>query len=373
VAGSPKVIDIESLLAPIPGAAPTGIDIREDFSAASPYFKLRDARHAARAAERRSDTEGENGALLAEWRTILDLAPKVLGERSKDLEVTAWLIEALVRSQGFAGLRDGLALTSGLVETYWDDLHSLADEEGDVTKVAPLAGLNGLDAEGTLIQPLRKVPLTMRGDDGPFAAYHYDQALALAQISDPTTRARREQAGAVTLERFNAAVNASGAPYYLDLTADLEGSIGELDRLSQLLDQKAGAAAPSTSAIRNALQTILEGVTRFSRDLIARARPAEPAAAAAAAAPASQPRGAGEGASFAGGPFRDREDALRVLVEVADYFGKYEPHSPISTTLQELVRRARLPFSQLLAELLPDTTAWRSALTSAGIKPPDAS
>ena len=63
---------------------------------------------------------------------------------------------------------------------------------------------------------------------------------------------------------------------------------------------------------------------------------------------------------------------LIVLLEVADYFSKYEPHSPISTSLQEIVRRGRLPFSQLLAELLPDTTAWRSALTSAGITPPDA-
>jgi len=372
--GSPRVIDVESLLAPIPGPAPNGVNIREDFSPASPYFKLRDARHAARAAERRADTEGENSALLPEWRTIMDLAPKVLAEKSKDLEVAVWLIEALVRSQGFAGLRDGLALSRGLVENYWDGLHSLSDEEGDVTKVAPLTGLNGQDAEGTLIQPLRKAPITKRGDEGPFAAYHYDQALALSQISDPGARARREEAGGVTLERFTAAVNASGGEYYIELIGNIEESLAELDGLTQALDERAGPAAPPSSAIRNTLQTILETVRGFSKDLVNRARPA--ATETATGASSETPNGSGgngQGSGNVMGPIRSREDAFRLLLEVADYFSKYEPHSPISTSLQEIVRRGRLPFSELLAELLPDTTAWRSALTSAGIKPPNAS
>jgi len=67
---------------------------------------------------------------------------------------------------------------------------------------------------------------------------------------------------------------------------------------------------------------------------------------------------------------RGREEALRTLQQVAEYFRKNEPHSPISTSLDEIVRRAKMPFAELLAELLPDDTAWRSALTSAGIKPP---
>jgi type VI secretion system protein ImpA len=70
------------------------------------------------------------------------------------------------------------------------------------------------------------------------------------------------------------------------------------------------------------------------------------------------------------GNVRGREEALRVLAQVAQYFRIHEPHSPISNSLEEIVRRARLPFAELLAELLPDQSAWRSALTSAGIRPP---
>ena len=71
------------------------------------------------------------------------------------------------------------------------------------------------------------------------------------------------------------------------------------------------------------------------------------------------------------GAIRNREDALHILLLVADYFRKYEPHSPICTTLEETVRRARLPFQELLAELLPDRTVWRTALAIAGIKAPE--
>ena len=43
MADLPEGFDLEALLAPIPGEAPQGTDIREDFSAASPYNRLRDA------------------------------------------------------------------------------------------------------------------------------------------------------------------------------------------------------------------------------------------------------------------------------------------------------------------------------------------
>ena len=42
---------------------------------------------------------------------------------------------------------------------------------------------------------------------------------------------------------------------------------------------------------------------------------------------------------------RTREDAFRTLLKVAEFFRKTEPHSPISYTLEELVRRGRLPLA----------------------------
>ena len=362
---SPSVLDIEALLAPISESAPTGVNPRADTSPTSPYFRLKDARSAARAAERRADSEAGEAGPLPEWDTIMELAPQVLGGSAKDLEVTAWYIEALVRAHGFAGFRDGCLLAQGLCDRYWDSFFSLEDDDGLLTRLAPLAGLNGVDSEGTLVQPLRKVPITVPGEFGPFSAYHYEQAFALAQVADAAARAKREAAGAVTLDKFNRTVADSGAPFYIGLLDDLAGATKAFEGLTATLDTKAGEASPPSSNVHDLLEAIAGTVRNISKDIVARhvqsnapaaAIVAEDGATVAPAGPSGAPRG--------------REEALQQLLQVADFFKNSEPHSPIATTLEEAVRRARLPFSELLAELLPDAAAWRSALTIAGIKPP---
>ena len=102
----PDGFDLEALLAPIPGDAPQGSDIREDYSAQSPYNRLRDARSEARDAEKMQDA-GDPDARRSRRRCGARSATsrcKTLTETAKDLEVAAWLTEAYVRSHGLAGL-----------------------------------------------------------------------------------------------------------------------------------------------------------------------------------------------------------------------------------------------------------------------------
>ena len=80
----------------------------------------------------------------------------------------------------------------------------------------------------------------------------------------------------------------------------------------------------------------------------------QPAVRASAAAP--------EGIS-------SRDEAFETLLSVARYFRRTEPHSPISLSIETLVRRGRMDFSELLAELLPEAQARNAVLTPAGIKP----
>lgn len=363
--GSPQCIDIEALVAPVTETSPSGTNLREDSSPASTYLRLKDARSAARLAEKRADQEGENLGVTSDWRTILEIAPKALKEESKDLEVAAWLIEALARSQGFAGLRDGFCLARRLVEQYWDTLFSLEDEEGVATKVAPLTVLNGVDGAGTLLQPIRKIALTKAVGEGPFLVYQYEHAVKLAE-------SQKGGSGAVTLEAFMTAANASGGPFYVAMVEDIHESIAELEKLSSALEERAGRDAPPSSAIQGVLTSVLEMVQSFAKDLIARATQL----ATRDSTDVVVAENGGEVLAGSGGGFRlnggvhNREEALRVLLQVAEYFRQNEPHSPVANTLEELVRRARMPFSDLLLELLADKSAWRSALTSAGIKPP---
>ena len=70
------------------------------------------------------------------------------------------LTEALLRTAGLAGLRDGFRLIREMTEGFWDGLSPAEDGDGVEIKVAPLTGLNGEGgADGTLIQPLRKIEI----------------------------------------------------------------------------------------------------------------------------------------------------------------------------------------------------------------------
>lgn len=374
----PDILQFDALLAPIPGDNPAGADLRLDSNPLSDYYKLKDARFGARAKEREIDAGAEIGD-LPEWRTILELGPKVLAAQSKDLEVAAWIIEALLRRHGFVGLRDGFRLVRELVETFWDGLYPLPDEDGVAAKVAPLTALNGEGGDGTLIQPIRKVPLTDGKDPGPFAAWHYEQAQNLAQklatAADDKVKAWHDKAGTATIDQIEASRRATPAKFFLDLVESIRLAQEEFAAMTAAVDKACGADSPPTSTIRNTLESVMTIASDLGRDALAAAQAA--AAQAGDGAAAEGDGAAAPGKAPAGppglmlGPIRSREDAFGALLQMAEFFRKGEPHSVVPYVLEELVRRGRMPLPELLGELIKDAAQRKIFYTVAGMKPPD--
>ncbi len=364
----PDGFDLEALLAPIEGDTPQGADLREDYSAQSPYFRLRDARSEAREAERRAESlgdEGEGGTPQG-WRNVISIATQALAERSKDLEIASWLTEALLRLHGLRGLTAGALLIQGLAERYWDGVFPLPDEDGIVTRVAPVTGLSGADTDGTLMATLRRLPLFNRPDGSPFGWWQWERSVELAGIVDNDRRKQRIDAGTLTIEDAEKEARAAGAAHFGRLKASLETTMAAWSGMAATLDGLAGADGPSTGRVLSLLQAMQEVVVRFApAEAAAEDAPADAADGAADGAPAGGARAAG------GPPARSREDYLRQLIEIADYFRRTEPHSPLSYTLQDAVRRARMTLPELLAELVSDSSTRWQILNTLGIRPPE--
>ena len=66
---------------------------------------------------------------------------------------------------------------------------------------------------------------------------------------------------------------------------------------------------------------------------------------------------------------RGREDACRILLKVADFFRRTEPHNPVSYALEQAVRWAQMPLPELLSELIPDEAPRKGLFKQVGIKP----
>ncbi len=356
---SPSTLDFESLIRPIEGENPAGEDLRADPSPISSYYQIKDARAAARAFERSGDKSKADDA-AAEWRKVRQLAPDVLATKAKDLEIAAWLTEALVREHGFAGLRDGFRLTKELIDGFWDNLHPMPDEDGIATRVAPLVGLNGGESEGTLAVPIALAPITDDGDRGPFGLWRYAKARELSRTEDAQAIEQALEHGAGTLEQFETTVRNSNPDVLRAIAGDIDESLQYFLEMTAVLDEKCGNDSPPSSSLRNTLEEakqtmkhVLESVAGIVLDAPAEeAAPEEEAPAegdtpaAAAAAPAARPD-----------QINTRDDAFRILSKVADYFRDAEPHSPLSSMLYQAVRWGRMPLDQLIEELIPDSSA----------------
>lgn len=231
-------INIAALLAPIPGERPAGTNLRDDESGTSPYYDVRNMRGVASAVEKdwlyyglsvdaRAD-EGHERVLQA-WRQVQETSEALLRQKSKDLEILEWLIESLVRLEGFAGLHAGLVLAAELLETYWDDVHHLVDPDDSTIK-----GLSFERLDKSLAMPVSRAPLTPpAGDEGP---------LTLAALRAMHT------AGAGMGEADVAAL-AGGRSFYQPLGMHIRGSIAAWQRIDRTLKARMNGDAPSLEAL----------------------------------------------------------------------------------------------------------------------------
>ncbi|MGU3494345.1 type VI secretion system protein TssA [Xanthobacteraceae bacterium A53D] len=339
-------LDIERLVAPVSVAAACGNNLRISGDADA-YFRLKDARSLARSSERNL-SPGEPFRLSPLWGEVRSGALALLAE-SQDLELLAWLCEAEVRLSGFRGLADAFLLTAQLVSARFEELHSI-DGEDLSDKVAPFAGLNGVSGEGTLIQPLRLVPLV---PGLPF----FEASLWDHQISLRPGEEERRQA-------LRDAAHEAGSTAMRAHLEDVSACLSAYRALTEAFEASCGADAPASSAVRAVLEEARQAV-----QAIAGLDDVAPGAGEAAPMPGADTTAAVAPAAAVGvGAIRSREEAFQRLTEVADYFRRAEPQSPLSMAIETVVARGRMNFTELLAELVSDEHARRSILVTAGIR-----
>lgn len=348
---SDNILRLDELLNPISEENPVGTDIREDSSPTSPYSLIKDARGAARSAERQNIFDKENSEANDHWRKVAEIAPDILQNQAKDLEIASWLTEALVRRNGFQGLRDGIKLIYGLIDQYWDDLYPMPDEDGIETRVAPLSGLNGEGAEGVLIAPIRNIEITEGQEPGPFTYWQYQQVMDLEKIPDPDTRMEKaSKLGYGNSDIENAVANSSES-FYINIRDDINEAIDTYRQVSAMLDEHCGINdAPPTSNIINILQECLGAINHIAKHKF-------PVEEEADEDGEGDTENSGSSNGSTSGPIKNRDDAFRKLIEISEFFRKTEPHSPISYMLQRTVKWGSMPLENLIRELIPDSSA----------------
>src|SRR4051794_35873780 len=101
-----SVINVDDCLQPIAGENPSGRNLAYEPA----YDELREAR---RSEDDTLQGDWQRKAKVADWDRVIELGSELLQARTKDLQIAAWVTEALGRRYAFGGLRDGFSLMLG--------------------------------------------------------------------------------------------------------------------------------------------------------------------------------------------------------------------------------------------------------------------
>ncbi len=320
----------DELLAPIAGLHPGGVELRYD-----PVFdKIKEARR-----EDLDAPQGEWATTLktADWPLVIKLARDAIATKSKDLQIAAWLTEALVRREGFPGLRSGLEVLAGLVELHWEHLFPEIDDGDAEMRAAPLEWIGmKLDV------PVRRIPVDKSGND--FLQYKESRTVPSedAATESAEKRTARDEAiasGRTTPEALDVGFNATPKAWYKTLVADIQASIDAVRALDAVCQQKFGDAAPSFGRLVETLEDCLRTAnTQLKRKLEIEPDPVDPVednstgdASPAGVTPPGSPAAAARGALSPEPTSRD--DATSRIVGAARYLRQTDPYNPSSYLL----------------------------------------
>lgn len=373
-------IDTAELLQPIAGNDPCG----EDASFSDAFDRIREARR--HDDDSLSQGEWQTELKSADWRMAIELSSDVLRGVSKDLQAAVWLGEALIGRHGYAGAADALDVLHGLLDSYWEGVHPLPDGEDLEERASKLAWF---DTWATL--GLKKAPLSSGTPAVTLVDWQSSREVDNLARQNASDYQEALDAGKLTGEAFDHAVDASGADFVRETLAAVDAAQASFDKFQALADQRFGRQSPSLAGFGDSLKRARQVLARSAQSLGLAVAGTDTRSSDAPSA--SDPAGtantsnhgntvtAGETANFAPSAVapqgaklqlppvdtQSRAQLLRSVSDIATHFKRVEPHSPVSFLLERAVLWADMPLDQWLAEVVGDDAVLGSIRDRIGV------
>ncbi len=278
-----------------------------------------------------------------EWGQIRDKALEALA-KSKDLRLLAILATALLRTDGVPAFSETLNVASQWLDQRWSQTYPLVDEDAILRRNA----LNCFADPMAVVDALRKTPLVSSRQHGTFSLRHIDIATH-QQLPD------KEEAQ-VDENQVRAAFASMPVAELAQLHDSVVSAVASLNKIDASM--RAAAGSEATPGF-DPLTAQLARMTQALRAQLA----AHPDSAAASGVDAAA---AGSEGVSASGVVKSRQDAIRALDAVADFFKRTEPSSPIPLFLARAKRLVSKDFLEVLADIAPEAVA--QARAAGGLK-----
>lgn len=347
-------LELEALLKEISDEAPCGIDC--SFS---------NEFHAIKKAKTQDDLLLDQGDWIADpkqadWNFVNVKATELLTEKTKDIRLYSWLIEAWSNLYGFDGVAKGLELTQRSLNNFWVLLHPKIEE-------------NDLDQRLGLLQGLiNQLPVLIKNisvvNTSPFySLIDYEALLHQQNLRRKHTEENNDVNLNSSLEQFEKALfNTSKSFQYQNYQTYLD-ILKQWNILKDALNGLMSLDAPSFALIDSQLESIHSNLKKIYKtnafgsqpEVTHRISPESETKISPEAIPSPieitstiTTRHPQKFQPQVQNHVSNREQAMQVLQDIADYFQANEPHSPVSYMLQKTIKWNQMPLHEWLSQVI---------------------
>ncbi len=334
-----SVIESEALLDELSAEAPCGEDLEYDTAFAELEELIQET-------PERQYGDTIIPAQPPDWGAVKRTALSLF-ERTRDLRIATALARALLHTDGLSGFAGGLAVVRGMLERYWDGVYPLLDPDDDHDPTLRVNVLVALCDQDATLRGLRETPLVDSRALGRFSLrdVHIANGLLTPLATDDAAELPTQ-------------VKIDGA--FMD--AELETLQGNAQAVTEAIAEVLQIEATLTDLIgvtRAPDMSALAGVLKEMRNVLAQQLQKRgvgltvEAEAAETEAEGRSSSAAGAGQRLVVGEIGSREEAVRMLDKISEYFERYEPSSPVPLLLKRTKKLVAKDFMTLLNDLAP--------------------
>lgn len=339
-----STLDTESLLTPIHADEPSGRDLRYEGT----YDQIREVRR-----DEGDLPQGvwETDAKRADWVRVSELCTDAVTNKSKDLQIAAWLLEAWMNIHGFAGVAAGFELLTSLLDRYWETVYPRADDGDLEYRASPFTWINEkLDAE------LKLIPFVFpEGQDARQLSWaDWELASFNAAAVSRNTNAKNS----LSQDDFQRALHLTPSDILGSQFLAIHAALSACSKTQEILDKKFGPDAPSLRKILSVLEKIHAFLGAFTHQSSSSTLIAMAEAVAVDSVPEASEAPLQPSAPVAVvphpevGPIASRAEAYHWLAAAAEFLSRTEPHSPTPYLIRRAIRWGNMSLEDLLPELV---------------------
>jgi type VI secretion system protein ImpA len=339
------MIVAEELLKPISDEAPCGEDLSYDANLQALETMVRG----------KPETQF-SAAEPPDWKDLSSRCLELFA-RSKDLRTSIILSVAALELDSLPGFRESLAVVKGLLEKYWAAVHPQLDPSDNSD---PLQRMNIIASVATpigtfgdpfrVLERLRAAPLCNSIQMGRYG---------LADILRVETGTPAEgDKSAPTLAQIDAAFRDSNQEELRELYRTLSDCIALVTGIDEFLTRTVGASrAPDLTPLSAELLSMQKRIAPYLPAISAPAAKQATVPVSGTSVPLT-PK-----APSLTGEIQSREDVVRLLHKICEYYVQAEPSSPVPLVLKRAARLAEMDFMEIIKDMSPEAIAQIQRIT----------